>query len=377
MSTVSGSGNSRPCVALVSSRADVGGGPEHVLKLLRGLRDQCVFLVACPREAPYWGRYAEVVGEANMLAIGSRSLRPADLLRLRAFVRARGASVLHSHGHGAGVLARLCVPGGVPVIHTHHGLHFGGHAPGLRRSALLVLQRVLERRTALSVFVSGDESHAARRLGLARRRSVVIRNGVEVPVTPRRLHGQPGAPLRIATVSRFNRQKNPEGLLAVVAALAALDAGRDSFAVDVFGDGPERSRFEAALNETGLAPMVRLHGTVPDLGAALAGSDVFFSSSRWEGLPLSVLEAMGLGLPVVLSEVDGHGDILAACAQGAQGYALEQPAAAAAALQRLRDPALRAGAGAAARDCIGSCYSLETMLQQTLHAYRACLETKH
>ncbi len=367
--------SARPRVLLVSARADTGGGPEHVHMLLRGLSGRCDFSIACPREEPYWPRFADVLGERNMLEIASRKLVPDDLFRLRRFMQERQVDLVHSHGHGAGIVARLFAPAGSTLVHTHHGLHFAADPAWWRRAGLLGLQRLLERRTALSVFVSDDEIHAARRIGLGGDRSVVVPNGVAVPPEPRTVETLPDRPLSVATVSRFNAQKNPEGLLAVLRELSLLGGGAPRFVFDVYGEGAERPDFAARVDASGLGGMVRLRGTVPNLASELARHDVFFSCSRWEGLPLSVLEAMAAGLPVVLSEVDGHRDILAHCSHGAQGYALDRPDTAAAALERLRDPEVRARAGAAARRCVDSRYSLDTMLSLTMSAYLSVFQS--
>ena len=366
-----------PRVLLVSSRADLGGGPEHVLQLLRGLSPHCELHVACPREAPYWQRFAATVGERNMLPIASRKLSLQDALVLRRFARAHRIDILHSHGHGAGVLVRLCAPAGIRLMHTHHGLHFAEHSSGARRFVLTRLQRALERRTDLTVFVSEDEQRTAWAAGLARSAWVVIPNGVEVlPEAPSVVPAADGR-LRVATVSRFNAQKNPEGLLAVLGALARRQGVAERIAVSVYGDGEVEARaaFAAHVDARGLRAMVSLRGAVPDLRAELRRHDVFFSCSRWEGLPLSVLEAMALGLPAVLSEVDGHRDILANGSHGVFGYPLSEPARAAEALEGLMDPEFRARSGVSARLCVAVRYSRETMLQQTLAAYENLLST--
>jgi glycosyltransferase involved in cell wall biosynthesis len=336
------------------------------------LGDRCEFHVACPREEPYWQRFIEVACASRMLPIPRRTAALLGMSRLRRHVLLNGIDIVHSHGHGAGILARLPTPRGTALVHTHHGLHFGADGSLLRRRLLVGVQRLLEARTACAIFVSEDESRAAVGMGLGRCRSRVIRNGVAMAPAPRR-HAQTSGPLRIATVTRFNEQKNPRGLLAVAGALSGLPGGREAFVIDVYGDGEGRSGFEAELARSGLGSMFRLHGTVPGLAAALAGSDGYFSCSRWEGLPLAVLEAMAAGLPAVLSEVDGHLDILADGDRAATGYALDRPDVAAAALARLSDSALRADAGAAARACIARRYSLDTMLEQTFAAYCASL----
>jgi glycosyltransferase involved in cell wall biosynthesis len=205
----------------------------------------------------------------------------------------------------------------------------------------------------------------------------VIPNGVEVPPEAPSIAPATDGRLRVATVSRFNAQKNPEGLLAVLGALARRQGVAERLAVSVYGDGEVEARaaFAAQVDARGLRAMVSLRGAVPDLRAELRRHDVFLSCSRWEGLPLSVLEAMALGLPAVLSEVDGHRDILASGPHGAFGYPLTEPSRAAQVLEDLLEPEFRARSGAWARQCVAARYSRETMLQQTLAAYENLLST--
>jgi glycosyltransferase involved in cell wall biosynthesis len=172
---------------------------------------------------------------------------------------------------------------------------------------------------------------------------VVIPNAVDVRAAPQ--SELLGAPPTIITVGRFNAPKDP---LTLVGALTQLAPG--SFRATLVGDGPDRAAVAAAVRQAGLDRTVELTGERHDVPALLAGADMFVLSSLSEGLPISVLEAMAAGLPVVASAV---GDVPEAVADGKSGLLVPpgDPAALAGALRRLlADADLRRRFGAAARE---------------------------
>jgi glycosyltransferase involved in cell wall biosynthesis len=171
---------------------------------------------------------------------------------------------------------------------------------------------------------------------------VVIPNAVDVDAAPRaRLEGDPP---RIVTVGRLAA---PKDALTLVRALAAL--GPLPFRAVLVGDGPDRAEVEAAVRSLGLADRVELAGSRADVPDLLAAADLFVLSSRSEGAPFSILEAMAAGLPVVASEVGGVAELVA---HGETGLLVPagDPAPLADALRTLLvDPGLRSRLGAAGR----------------------------
>lgn len=360
-----------PRVLMITARADVGGGPEHVYQLVRGLADRCAIFIACPEEAPYWQRYVELLGTARMLPIAKRRIRCNDLRSLRQFVKHHGIDIVHSHGHGAGIYARLWRIPDVAFVHTHHGLHFIERS-SLKARCLIWLQRLLERRTALTIFVSQGELQLARSVGLGKQ-AVVIQNGVPCSAVQLPITAPSTEPLRIATVTRYNPQKNPAALIEIVKALR-LRTQRGTTAVampefHVFGDGSGRTDFAAQLHTLGLYSHVRIHGNVNDLRDRLHQFDIFLSCSRWEGLPLAALEAMSCKVPVVLSRVAGHQEILKH-ESAALGFDVEDTEGAVACLLRLGDPALRYAMGKSAQNVSNEYFNIDAMLQKTVESYR-------
>jgi glycosyltransferase involved in cell wall biosynthesis len=141
------------------------------------------------------------------------------------------------------------------------------------------------------------------------------------------------------------------------------------FSALIVGDGPERQEIESAVHALGLETAVRLCGPRRDIPDLLARCDVFALSSRSEGGPISVLEAMAAGLPVVASDVGGVGEIVVDQQTGLL-VPPGDPDALAAALERLlADPALRHRLGAAGRERAAQRFSLGALRAAHLELY--------
>jgi glycosyltransferase involved in cell wall biosynthesis len=125
-----------------------------------------------------------------------------------------------------------------------------------------------------------------------------VPDGVPVRVRTR----DPGHPLRIGWSGLF------QGIKVLPILLRALaQVGRQGWEMEVMGDGPERTRWEKIAGELGLSGAVRFHGYLPREQAisVMSGCDVFFHTSIKEGTPHVVLEALGMGMPVVCHDTSG------------------------------------------------------------------------
>jgi glycosyltransferase involved in cell wall biosynthesis len=191
-------------------------------------------------------------------------------------------------------------------------------------------------------------------------------NGVP-DVIERALPAQ-GEPLRVVMVARFADQKDQALLLRAAAMLDTVP-----FEIVFVGTG---IRMEAARS---LARALNLHSRVvflgdrDDVASILAASHIFVLSTKWEGLPLSVIEAMRAGLPVVASNVGGMSELVK---DGVTGIMVEPGDAEslAAALERLvLDPELRRRMGSQGRLRYETCFSYEGMLERTRHIYSEVL----
>ena len=357
-------------VMLVSTNADRAGAPLHVRALALGLLERgwtvaAVFGETGPVEADLraQGVSCHVLPDlrSDMRFWRDRRTVAALAERLRAFA----PDLVHAHSAKAGMVARLASARiGVPCVYTVHGWGFGpGRAP-LQAAVLSVVERALLGLTSRHIAVSrADERLGRERLGLRGDAITTIHNGVED--TPHR--ARPEASRVIAMVARAHRQKDHATLLR---ATEGLDCE-----VWLAGGGTDTDAFRRALEPAGPDPVrrVRWLGARSDIAELLAGAGVFVLSSRYEGLPLSIIEAMRAGLPVVASDVGGVGELVRPDVNGALFEAGDAAALRTRLQALLDDPQRRARFGAAARADYEAGFTVEAMMRATSEVYRAAL----
>ncbi len=358
----------RHTIFFLTLRADFGGGPEHLWRLLRHLPYGIRACVACPQDYPYYERYRDCVGEENIFILPHRKFSLSSLLRLRAFCRERSVAVLHSHGKGAGLYARLlAVLTGLPCVHTYHGVHVGEYGR-LKKKIYCLYERFLSLFSRRAIAVSEGERTQILTEGLISPGKLhFVPNGVEVPVAP---SGEvTGPPFRIVSMSRFDYQKNSGFLVSIAQALRQYGRLGD-FHFLVVGDGQDKANVLAAAKMHGLADSLEFPGASPEPHSFFEGALCYLSTSRWEGMPLAVLEAMAHGLPAVVTDVTGNRD---AVINGETGYVYpeDDSQAAAFALCRLADDMqLRQVMSEQARKHVRQHHDAQRMTQETLGVLR-------
>lgn len=165
-------------------------------------------------------------------------------------------------------------------------------------------------------------------------------------------------------VGRLVYEKGHEFLIEAM----ALVAREDSHAIaGICGAGQLHDQLQAQIDELGLQDKVKLLGQWDSIPEILAAADVFVLPSRWEGLPMALLEGMMAALPVVATRVEGVDEVVQPGVHGLL-VPLESPAELAQAiLQLLRSPADRQRMGAAARERVLSSYTTDRMCEAYLH----------
>jgi glycosyltransferase involved in cell wall biosynthesis len=362
--------NGKKNILLITLRADIGGGPEHVFRLLKHFSTNIVPFVAAPVDYPYWDRYAAMIGADHLFALPHRAFSFSYLLELKKFCRAHDVAIIHSHGKGAGIYSRLLgLLTGIPVVHTFHGLHLAAYS-SVSRFLYIMLEKFFSKCTRAAISVSAGEKAALLFHGIIPGEKLhVIENGVELPPLEQ-IKSEFSNPFRILVVSRFDFAKNSELLVPII---QALSRKTEKFLFDIIGDGEQRTAIEAEINARGLSSFCRFHGLQPEPGQFYAAADCLLSTSRWEGLPLSVLEAMSYGVPAVVSDVTGNRDVVVHEANGFL-YELSQPTEAADSLQRIMvDYELFKRLSRNAREHVAAHYTVSEMTSKTEAVYQSVL----
>lgn len=304
-----------------------------------------------------------------------RPVGPGDIAVLRNAMpkmRALAPTIVHGHGAKGGVLARLAGTllarkGDRPArLYSPHGGSLHHSATSLSGRLYFGAERLLERCSDALIFVSDYEQRTyAAKIGRPRTASYLVYNGVSA---------EEFAPVALAAdcadflfVGTMRDLKGPDVFIEAMA-LVSGRAGRPVSGVMV-GDGPERDRYRAMIEERGLAGRISMR---PAMTAreAFAFGRIMCVPSRAEAMPYIVLEALAAGKPVIASRVGGIPEVF-----GAECPALVPPGEAASLarvmIRAIEEPDWPAHAmpdGEAFR----TRFSAEAMAGSVLAVYRAC-----
>lgn len=304
----------RPEILEAISEA-VGGGAKHVYDLVCQLQGEFSFSVACPDNGPYFNRFKDLGVPVFKIPFTALSLR--SFFRLRTVMQRSGIELVHVHGRKAGLYGRLaCLFAGTPVVYSFHGLHYQKHGVLLRTLSVEV-ERALSKRTDRFINVSSSERQACLALGLLdAERSLVVCNGIDwqsfdaLTVDARRVKADLGfdpGDVIVGQIAKFDVQKAQDDLAAAIPLVIEKCPSAKFLFV---GDGALRPQIEAQVRRLGVDRQVVFTGYRDDVARLLKAMDVIALPSRWEGLPLVLLEAMACRKPIVASRVTGNIDVV-------------------------------------------------------------------
>jgi glycosyltransferase involved in cell wall biosynthesis len=367
-------------IALCITKAERGGAQSHVALLLE-------HLAAAPDLEPllFVGSPGPLIAVAERLGVHV-TVQPGlagDLLRgksvatlrslrtLRTTMRNADLDLVHGHSSVAGAVVRIVGASiGVPVLFTAHGWAFTERAPAFRRLVSIIVEWLLGRITSACIAVSMYDYRLARRFRtIPRERLHIVRNGLpatahsEVDVTK-----APGC--RIVMTARFAPPKRQVDLLR------ALEHVPGNWSCELIGSGPELADAQREAQLLGLADVVEFPGECDDVPERLRAADVFVLLSDYEGLPVSVIEAMRESLPVVASDVGGIGELVTHGRNGLLVPHRDEHALVDALTTLVRDSDLRVELGAEGRRRFLNEFTADHMVQQTFQIYRAVLSAR-
>ncbi len=368
-----GESNGAIRVLHVLNTLQTGGAEYLVLNLARALDRQRFPMLVCSLQGD-----GEIGDELRRLGVPVFVLQrrvgldPRLLPWLVRLIRREHVRIVHTHNVApwlyAGIAARLS---GAAVCHTEHSSLFAD------QKALKQAERVLGR---MSKAVICDGEDVRRQLldeqRLSPRNVVLVYNGVDTalygqPVdraAGRRALGIDERALVVGTVARLEPVKDQASLLQ---AFAAVAPGLPDARLCLVGDGSARAALEEQARQPALAGKVHFLGRRADVAALLPLFDLFALSSVSEGLPLTILEAMSAGLPVLATAV---GAVPEAVVEGQTGRLVpaRDPVRLGVVLgEMLRDPALLHRMGAAGQQRARDLFDLKVMTRRYEDLYAA------
>ena len=182
--------------------------------------------------------------------------------------------------------------------------------------------------------------------GLARDQVPVIYNGIDITRCSPKASYELSEPANLLHIGRFDVPKNHVGLLE---AFSRILKHRPDCRLHLVGDGDLRPEIEALAEKLQIADRIVFHGMQSNVHPYLEQADIFLLPSSYEGMPMTIIEAMATALPIVATEVGGIPDMVSD-GKSALLVPCEPEAVANACLKLLNDPSLREQLGKAARE---------------------------
>jgi glycosyltransferase involved in cell wall biosynthesis len=372
----------RKVVVRIITRLNIGGPARQALALSKELSDFDTVLVA--------GRPTAIEGELRdpdvpvQYAPLVRAVRPATdvaaFRHLRRVVKNAGPVIVHTHMAKAGALGRLAALTVRPrprTVHTFHGHVLDGYFSAPVQRAFIEAERQLARATDVLLAISPRVRDSLLDLGIGRAEQYRVASlGIDLtPYVASHAHcgsfrselGLPqDAPL-VGMVGRLVPIKDGATMIEAIGRAPAVHLA-------IVGDGESRPELERLAEQRGIGGRVHFMGWRNDIAAMLGELDVVALSSRNEGTPVALIEALAAGVPVVATRVGGVADVVD---DGVTGYLVSpgDPASLSRAIVRLLDePSLGRRFGAEGRARMIARFSLARLVDEIGEIYDGLID---
>jgi glycosyltransferase involved in cell wall biosynthesis len=294
---------SRPRILYMITRAERGGAQSHVLEVAQAMVEHFDVHVATGEEGFLTEACRELSIPVHIIPHLQRDINPfvdvrAWLETTRVFRDVR-PDLIHAHTWKSGFIGRsAAMVCGIPSIYTVHMWPFGPALPFSWQVVGPFMERLAARWSRRLITVSKSAAEMGSKYRIAPpARIIAIENGIHD--CPGRAQLDRHAVPIVAMVARFTGLKDHETLLR---AFANVEGPARLWLV---GDGPTRSAAEELVNTLRIGDRVEFTGERSDIASLLTEVDIFVLASKNELLPISIIEAMRAGLPVVASRLGG------------------------------------------------------------------------
>ncbi|MCX5705892.1 MAG: glycosyltransferase family 4 protein [Candidatus Omnitrophica bacterium] len=304
------------------------------------------------------------------------------LLEIRRFIKINKITIVHTHSSKAGIVGRLAAyfSGVKTIVHTVHGWPFNDYQTPWLRALYIWLERISCGFTSRIIVVSCHDREVGLKNGIGEPAKYrLVRYGIdrfEFSVEAgsiRKEFGFADSDFVIGSIACFKPQKSPEDFVRLASSVAKRVPGTKFLLV---GDGQLRSSINRLISEYGLGSRITLAGWRRDIPRVISAMDIFVLTSLWEGLPISVLEAMAAAKPVVATDTGGIREVIS---NGVNGFLVSRrniSQMSDVVITLLKDNGLKEALGQKAAKSITDDLSVETMSRSTENIYAELLVDK-
>lgn len=357
----------------VVTKLELGGAQKHVLELIKNAdRNRFNLFLFSAKEGLLREEARAIPGiTVHASEFLERPIHPLkDILALWeicSFIKKNNITIVHTHSSKAGILGRWAAwfaRAGM-IVHTVHGWSFNEYQPFFSRIFFLWMERLTAKATDRIVVVSSSDKEKGLKYRIGDKgQYVLVPYGIDYNIfaegkrsnSLRKELGLKDEDLVVGTIACLKKQKAPQDFIKLAFLVNRVTPNVKFL---LAGDGVLKKDIIKLRKKLGLEKDVFLLGWRRDIPDLLDAIDVFVLTSLWEGLPISVLEAMASGKPVVATDTGGVRDIIADEVTGYLVGIRDMESMKKKVIGLLNDKALRERLGKAAQRVVKEAFSHE------------------
>jgi glycosyltransferase involved in cell wall biosynthesis len=362
----------RKTILYVITKSELGGAQGHVYDLIKSLNRDYEIHLAVGALGVLTEKVSDLGVKVHIISSLKRKINPSSDVRsiqqCVAIIKLVKPDLIHCHSSKAGVVARIAAwICRTPVIFTAHGWGFDPRSPQLQRNIALWVEKSLAPISTKIICVSESDRQLAISLKVTSPNLVVtIHNGIANESIPTAVPER--QPPKLIMVARFNRaQKDQHTLIQAIANI------KQPIQLTLVGTGPDWDDSKNLAQDLGIIDRVAFLGDRLDVPELLADSQIFVLSTHYEGAPISILEAMRCGLPIIATNVNGIPEQVADRLTGLLVPHQDVNALTAAISNLIDEPLTRQQMGAAGKQKFVREFTVEQMVENTQLVYRSIL----
>lgn len=308
--------------------SEIGGAQTVLYRIIKHLPENFEITLICAKAGELVDMVKNLDKDINIVGIDelqrdlSFNLDSIVFKKVYSIIKQEQFDIVHCHSSKAGVIGRICgyLNKTPKIIFTSHGLSFNNHQGILKRSLYKTAEFISGKCCHNVVCVSEYDKNKLKSV-VSKKKLIVIPNSVEQQSHPPSLsflelrRGEKVKnQINILFVGRLSEPKLPELLIKCF-----VEFKNKNVKLQIVGDGPKFDLCKDLKNNFALQN-IQLLGTQLDVKRFYSEADIFILLSRWEGLPMTIIEAMSFGLPVIASNVGGIPELIK---NGYNGYLVD------------------------------------------------------
>lgn len=366
-------------ILYIITLSELGGAQSHLHDLITNLPSNIdPYLVAGKRG--WLTDELEAIGvKVEIVETLVRHISPVKDIKaifdIKKIIERINPDIVHCHSSKAGFIGRIAAEiCGVKSVFTAHGWAFTEGVPKTNKNIYSFLEKSIANWTAKIICVSEyDRKLALQVMPRQKEKLVAIHNCIPDKIFAKNTQINDQETIKLIMVGRFSPQKN---FCSLLRALSILKKEQIIFETSLVGEGTDFIKTKDFAQELDLSTDVKFLGARTDVDKLLVEHDVFLLITNWEGFPITILEAMREGLPIIASDVGGVSE---AVRDNVNGFLVPRndDEKLVACLRKINSERTNLQQmGVNSRNCFEKNFVVKNMLEKTLEVYESVLTEK-